>query len=87
MMFFSLIFASGSHLSSFKIMALAMAWPRHFGFAPKELPPLFFACLSGWMAKTDEDDEFAEPTPWPWAQEELSLGEISLNQYNHTNAS
>eukprot|EP00435_Cladocopium_sp_Y103_P053865 s384_g17.t1 len=39
-----------------------------------QLPEMCFACLGGWMSRgvPDEEDEFAEPQPWPWAREELS---------------
>lgn len=39
-----------------------------------QLPEMCFACLGGWMSRgvQDEEDEFAEPQPWPWAREELS---------------
>mmetsp|Transcript_37848 Transcript_37848/g.121772 ORF Transcript_37848/g.121772 Transcript_37848/m.121772 type:complete len:83 (-) Transcript_37848:590-838(-) len=35
---------------------------------------LVYACLGGWMAgsEVDEDDEFAQPPPWPWARQELT---------------
>jgi len=35
---------------------------------------LAFACLGGWMAGTGEDDEdeFAQSPPWPWARQELT---------------
>lgn len=32
-----------------------------------------FACLGGWMARSDgEEDEFAETPPWSWARDELT---------------
>jgi GTP-binding protein EngB required for normal cell division len=31
-----------------------------------------YACLDGWMMNEDEDDEFAQAAPWPWAREELT---------------
>lgn len=34
-------------------------------------PQVVYACLGGWMATEDEDDEF-EPAPWPWARRELT---------------
>jgi len=35
---------------------------------------LAFACLGGWMAATEEneEDEFAQSPPWPWARQELT---------------
>jgi len=35
---------------------------------------LVYACLGGWMtgSEVDEDDEFAQPPPWPWARQELT---------------
>jgi len=39
-----------------------------------QLPEICFACLGGWMSRSvqDEEDEFAQPQPWPWAREELN---------------
>ncbi|CAK9090643.1 unnamed protein product [Durusdinium trenchii] len=38
------------------------------------LPEICFTCLGGWMARAsgEEEDEFAQPEPWPWAREELN---------------
>eukprot|EP00931_Biecheleriopsis_adriatica_P051013 TRINITY_DN29557_c0_g1_i1.p1 TRINITY_DN29557_c0_g1~~TRINITY_DN29557_c0_g1_i1.p1 ORF type:complete len:943 (+),score=225.30 TRINITY_DN29557_c0_g1_i1:65-2893(+) len=44
------------------------------GEARQQAPEVVYACLGGWMAReaSEEEDEFAEPAPWPWAKEELS---------------
>jgi len=36
---------------------------------------LLFACLGGWMARSEEadhEDEFSQAAPWPWARRELT---------------
>jgi len=34
---------------------------------------LRYACLGGWMVgEADDEDEFAQPPPWPWARQELT---------------
>mmetsp|Transcript_31784 Transcript_31784/g.75455 ORF Transcript_31784/g.75455 Transcript_31784/m.75455 type:complete len:789 (+) Transcript_31784:90-2456(+) len=40
----------------------------------EQTPEMVYACLGGWMAddEVDDDDEFAARPPWPWAQEELT---------------
>jgi GTP-binding protein EngB required for normal cell division len=39
-----------------------------------ELPEIVYACLGGWMASSepDDEDEFAQAAPWSWARQELT---------------